>query len=129
MRNIRVAKILVDNAVCDVTFSAVGIDGRPTSCGEEVKNDSILSTWEGRKYLLSVDLSYCRGITDNGLLAIGHECGQLQTIDLRCCEGIRDIGVSALGHGCGQMQSINLTYCEGVTDVVVSALGDGCGQL
>jgi hypothetical protein len=34
-----------------------------------------------------------------------------KSIDLNHCEDVTDIGVSALGHGCGQLESINLNRC------------------
>ena len=39
-----------------------------------------------------------------------------------------DAGISALGHRCGQLQSINISYCVKVADEGISALGHGCGQ-
>ena len=40
-----------------------------------------------------------------------------------------DAGVTALSHGCGQLQSINLVGCYELTDAGVIALDAGCGQL
>ena len=33
---------------------------------------------------------------------------------------ITDIGVSALGHGCGQLESIDFEFCYKITDIDVS---------
>ena len=133
MRNIRVIHIQMklDNSdrISDLTFEPVDISGTPASYGDEVENDSILSKWEGRKHLQSIDLHNCKGITDMGLSALGHGCGQLQTIDLSQCQCITDMGLSALGHGCGQLQTISLSGCQGITDIGISALSHGCGQL
>jgi F-box and leucine-rich repeat protein 2/20 len=88
-RNIRLSQILViashRDKVSDLTFEAVGINCYPASCDEEVKDDSILSTWEGRKYVQTIDLSSCGGITDIGLSALCYRCDQLQTIDFEDC--------------------------------------------
>ena len=110
MRRIRLTHIQVNSKhrdrICKVIFEAVGI----------------LSIWKERKYLESIDLHDCEGITDICVSALGHGCSQLKTINLSGCQGITDIGVSALGRGCGQLQSINLYHCRGVTDMGVSAL-------
>jgi hypothetical protein len=135
-RKVRVTRILVNathrDSVSDLTFEAVSIQCDPTSCDcVKVKGDydSILLTWEERKYLQSIDVSKCWDITDIGLSALGLGCGQLQTINLSDCRSITDIGLSALGHGCGQLRMINLTNCRSITDIGLTALGQGCGQL
>ena len=135
LRSISITQILVnlkhrdEKRVSDLTFEAVGVNRGQKSCGEGQSGDSMLSIWEERKYLKSVNLSGCHGITDMVVSVLGDGCGQLQTIDLSCCDAITDMGVSALGCGCGQLLSINLNGCQGITDMGLSALGDGCGQL
>ena len=78
---------------------------------------------------LSLNLSYCGGITDVSALC------EVHTLDLSCCSGITD--VSALGRvhtldfsdctritdvsALGGVHTLNLTDCPGITDV--SALG------
>ena len=47
-------------------------------------------------------------MTDAGISALGHRCGQLQSIDFSYCDKVTDAGISALGHGCGQLHTINL---------------------
>ena len=112
LRGIHVTHVLVDlnhkDRVSDVTFVAVGIACGGMSCVDEVKSDSIWSIWEERKYLLSINLDGCRGITDMGVSALADGCGQLHTINLSCCQGITDKGVSALGRGCSHLLVIDL---------------------
>ena len=132
-RNICATQILVSadhsDEVSDLTFEALGIHSNPTLCGEKEKGDSILATWEKRKYLQTIDLSSCEGITDIGISALCHGCDQLLTIHLSRCQGITDTGLLALGYGCSKLQTINLEGCQGITDMGISALGHGCGQL
>jgi hypothetical protein len=68
--------------------------------------ESILLIWEERRYLLSIDLTICRGITNLGLSERGHGFSQLQTVNLCNCRGITVIGLPALSHGSGQQQPI-----------------------
>ena len=85
LRGIHVSHVLVDlnhkDRVSDVTFVAVSIACGGMSCVDEVKDDTIWSIWEERKYLLSINLGCCRGITDMGVSALGRGCGQLHTIN------------------------------------------------
>ena len=69
-----------------------------------------------------IDLRYCNRVTDVGVLALGHGCGQLEHIDLEGCNLVTDVGVSALGHGCGQLEYIDLEGCNLVTCVCISDL-------
>jgi Leucine Rich repeat len=132
-RNILVRQILVNsfhrNSLSDLTFRAVCINSSHLLYGEETKGDSILSRWGGWKYLESIDLRRCPGITDIRISALGQGCGQLQTFIVRNCPGIIDIGISALGHGCSQLHTIDLSSCQGIADNGISTVGRGCGQL
>jgi hypothetical protein len=96
-RNICVTQLLVNlkyrDTISDLTFQAVGINGSQTVRDEEVKGESNLSIWKESKYLLSIDLTRCRGITDMALSALGHGCGQLQTMNISACFGVTDIGL------------------------------------
>jgi hypothetical protein len=81
MRAIHVTQVLADpyhnDRVSDLTFVPVGITCGRISYDDEAKYDSILLIWEERKYLLSINLSKCQGITDIGISALGRGCGQL----------------------------------------------------
>jgi hypothetical protein len=133
MRSIRVTQIIANRKhserVSDLTFGAVGMNGSRTSCDEEVKSDDNFLMWEESKYVLSIDISGCQGITDLGLAAVDLRCRQLQTINLSGCQGIKDVGLAALGLRCCQLQTINLSGCKGITDLGLAAVGRGCSQL
>jgi hypothetical protein len=133
LRGLHVTQVLVNinhkDRVSDETFVAVGITCGGISYDDEVKSGSIWSMWDERKYLLSINLSGCRGFRDMGISALTNGYGQLHTINLSKCQGITDMGVSALGDGCGQLHTIDLDGCQGITDMGMSALADRCGQL
>ena len=99
------------------------------------RNDEIVSEHlEALKYVVDLDLTGCRGITDVSALATGN----IEKLRLGFCDKITD--VSALGDssiyvlslsGCrkitdvsslGNMLTLDLSYCDGVKDV--SALGE-----
>ena len=72
--------------------------------------------------LLYLGLNGCEEVTDGCLLKMVNRCSLEVSVE------VTDAGVTALSHGCGQLQSINLTNCL-VTDAGVTALSHGCGQL
>jgi hypothetical protein len=80
MRDIHVTQILVNlkhrSEISDITFEDVNVNGSQTSCDEAAKVVSTFLTWDEPKYLVSIDLSGCRRITDIGLSALGHGCAQ-----------------------------------------------------
>jgi hypothetical protein len=104
-RSIRVTQILVNpaqqNTISDRTLQSTDIISVQFVSSDDEPNSSMLFTWGESKYIRTLHLGGCEGITDIGVSALCHGCGQLQTIYLSGCEGISDKGVSALGHGCG----------------------------
>ena len=56
--------------------------------------------------LLYLGLSGCKEVTDGCLLKMLNRCSLEVSIE------VTDAGVTALSHGCGQLQSIDLTYCK-----------------
>jgi hypothetical protein len=89
---------------------------------------------EALKYVVDLDLTGCRGITDVSALATGN----VEKLDLGFCRGITDVSALENGSvytlslaGCqkvtdvsslGNMLKLNLSYCDGVKDV--SSLGN-----
>jgi Leucine Rich repeat len=124
LRNIRVTQVLVSPENCeevsDMTFEAVGINQISIALSED--SAISVSSWERCKCL---DLGGCLNITDIGVSALSHGCGQLQRISLYGCKKITDVGVLAVSHGCGQPHAVNVSGCENITDIGVSALVNG----
>ena len=60
----------------------------------------VSSVVNGFPYLTSINLSYCRRITDIGVSAIAQGCPHLTSIDLVRCYSITDIGLSYLRRKC-----------------------------
>jgi hypothetical protein len=86
MRSIRLSNILVNPKqrikLSDSTFEAKNINGNRSEYGVDAMNVRKLTIWEECKYLQSIDLSNCDGITDITVSAIGHGCDQLQSISV-----------------------------------------------
>ena len=51
---------------------------------------------------------------------------QLQSLNLDYCKQVTDVGISKIGEGCPQLQSLNLSGCKKLTDFGISKIEDGC---
>jgi Leucine Rich repeat len=111
-RDIRVTQILVNpdqrNTIPDRTLQSTGIISVQFVSSDDEPNSNIQLARDESKYLQTIHLGGCEGITHIGASALGHVCRQLQSIDLSGCQGITDIGVSELGRGFDPPRSINL---------------------
>lgn len=69
-------------------------------------------------------------VGDQGLSAVGDCCKQLEDLNLRFCEGLTDTGVVDLAHGCGKtLKSLGVAACAKITDVSLEAVGSHCRSL
>ena len=69
-------------------------------------------------------------IGDEGLAAIGECCNSLQDLNLRFCEGLTDRGLVQLALGCGKtLKSIGVAACAKITDISLEAVGSHCRSL
>ncbi|KAF5797869.1 putative leucine-rich repeat domain superfamily [Helianthus annuus] len=78
------------------------------------------------RFLKSVDLQGCY-VGDQGLGAIGESCKQLEALNLRFCEGLTDTGLVDLAIGCGKtLKSLGVAACAKISDVSLEAVGSHC---
>ena len=76
--------------------------------------------------LSSLDLRYCRTITDVALRAVASSCPQLSSLSLGYCNKIAD---AAVAKGCPKLSSLDLGCCDMITDGAVVTVASGCPQL
>ncbi|KAL8515428.1 hypothetical protein ACS0TY_014212 [Phlomoides rotata] len=79
--------------------------------------------------LKSLDLqgSY---IGDQGLASVGECCKFLQDLNLRFCEGLTDTGLVQLVLGCGMtLKSLGIAACAKITDISLEIVGSHCRSL
>eukprot|EP00268_Persea_americana_P067304 TRINITY_DN9249_c0_g1_i1.p1 TRINITY_DN9249_c0_g1~~TRINITY_DN9249_c0_g1_i1.p1 ORF type:complete len:365 (-),score=53.04 TRINITY_DN9249_c0_g1_i1:69-1163(-) len=80
--------------------------------------------------LKSLNLCGCvKTATDIALQAIAHNCSQLQSLNLGWCEGVSDKGVISLAFGCPDLRILDLCGCVLITDASVIALSNRCHHL
>ena len=64
---------------------------------------------------------------DIGLTAVGECCKQLEDLNLRFCEGLTDTGLIELAVLCGRtLKSLGVAACAKITDVSLEAVGSHC---
>ena len=75
---------------------------------------------------LSLDSSL---ITDIGLGFLATRCSNLQYLHLALCDKITDIGVGLIAAGCSNLQFLQLGYCNKITDTGLELIAAGCSNL
>ncbi|KAJ9700182.1 hypothetical protein PVL29_005822 [Vitis rotundifolia] len=79
--------------------------------------------------LRSLDLQGCY-VGDQGLAAVGECCKELQDLNLRFCEGLTDRGLVELAIGCGKsLKVLGIAACAKITDISLEAVGSHCRSL
>ncbi|MCD9642190.1 hypothetical protein HAX54_028873 [Datura stramonium] len=69
-----------------------------------------------------LNLQNCKGITDKaGLAAIGSSLCSLQSLDVSYCRKITDKGLSAVAEGCRDLRTLHLSGCRFVSDALMSS--------
>ncbi len=64
---------------------------------------------------------------DCGLRAVGESSKHLEELNLKFCEGLGDEGIVAVAEGCGKtLKSLGIASCARVTDVALQSVGANC---
>ncbi|XP_058001013.1 F-box/LRR-repeat protein 4 isoform X3 [Hevea brasiliensis] len=80
-------------------------------------------------FLMSLDLQGCY-VGDRGLAAVGKCCKQLEDLNLRFCEGVTDTGLVELAQGCGKsLKSLGVAACAKITHISLEAVSSYCKSL
>ncbi|XP_031488093.1 EIN3-binding F-box protein 2-like [Nymphaea colorata] len=84
-----------------------------------------LGNARGLKKLKSLAVSFCKGMTDSGLEAIGLGCPVLKHLCLRRCFFISDNGLCVFARAAGTLESLQLEECNQITQTgILSSLSD-----
>lgn len=71
-----------------------------------------------------LDVSFCSGITADGILAILPQCGVLEELRVSGIVSINDAFVAEMCHKCTTIQRVVMQKCVFVTDVAMCTLAD-----
>ena len=81
--------------------------------------------------LTSLDLSFCRKVTDTGIVRLAKECPQLIELNLHYCHSLDNQSVIAVAQNCPMLKSLNLSIgilTNELDDESITALAN-CKQL
>ena len=132
--------VALPEAMADKVFFLEGVvSGCPqlssvnvSYCKSITDEDLVYFTWG---QLHSLDVSFCDKITDLGVCKeVAQKCSFLQHLvmggcDFQFCDKITDVGLQALAATCHQLQSVDFRLCDKITDVGLKALAATCHQL
>ncbi|KAK9093517.1 hypothetical protein Syun_028428 [Stephania yunnanensis] len=80
------------------------------------------------QYLVEIDLSNVRKLTDLGALAIS-KASNLEKLRLAACRLITDVGIGYIADGCRKLKLIDLRWCLGVGDLGVGLIAVKCEEI
>lgn len=84
---------------------------------------------DGLSLLHSLDVSYCRKLTDKGLSAVAKGCCDLRILHLTGCRFVTDSILEALSKNCRNLEELVLQGCTSITDNGLMSLASGCQRI
>lgn len=83
----------------------------------------------GLSSLQSLDVSYCRKLSDRGLKTVAEGCQDLRGLQLAGCRLITDTALQSLSQNCHSLKELGLQGCTSITDFGISELVKGCKKI
>ncbi|XP_065148009.1 F-box/LRR-repeat protein 14a [Paramisgurnus dabryanus] len=83
---------------------------------------------KGLNKLKVLNLSFCGGISDAGMIHLSHMT-QLWTLNLRSCDNISDTGIMHLSMGSLRLYGLDVSFCDKVGDQSLAYIPQGLYQL
>ncbi len=127
---IDISNRLGNTAVAAIANSFSNLDSLDITCSRNLSNEALSILANGNLHnLLSLDISGCGKVSDNGLVALANGCGlgKLQSLDVSCTSGMKNAGLAAIANGrlCNlQLLNIGLTN---ITDLGLVSIMNGTG--
>lgn len=84
---------------------------------------------DGLSLLQSLDVTYCRKLTDKGLSAVAKGCRELRILHLAGCRFVTDSILKALSENCRNLEELGLQGCTSITDNGLINLASGCQRI
>uniref|UniRef100_W5LUE0 F-box/LRR-repeat protein 14 n=1 Tax=Astyanax mexicanus TaxID=7994 RepID=W5LUE0_ASTMX len=79
---------------------------------------------KGLAKLRVLNLSFCGGISDAGMLHLSH-MGSLRMLNLRSCDNISDTGIMHLAMGSLRLAGLDVSFCDKVGDQSLAYVAQG----
>ena len=124
--------LLVVNASPNSSFTLTGyvcLYRYGYDSGELVSNITVQELCTVHPTARSIDLTYCKGVTDVGLWAIARHCVKLQRLMLRGCDKITNVGIRSLSLRLVELESLDLSSCYKIDDICLTIIAGGAWHL
>jgi hypothetical protein len=90
----------------------------------------VLTNHVNADLVTNIDLTNCRGITNDTLIQISNMCPQLEILYVVGCEMITDDGIVPIAEKCGQqLKTLDYSGCDQCTDAALESIVNNCNQL
>ena len=84
----------------------------------QIKDDGIKEIAESCTYLRRLRLAFCEHITDDGIMYLGLYCHSMTELDLSWCVNVKGPGIDMILHGCRDLRELGLGY-SGIQDLTI----------
>ncbi|XP_033115267.1 F-box/LRR-repeat protein 14-like [Anneissia japonica] len=95
---------------------------------QKLTDSALSSVARGLLRLRSVNLSFCCGITDTGMLDLSR-MPSLREVNLRSCDNISDMGIAHLAESGSHFNAIDVSFCDKVGDPALNHIAQGMKNL
>ena len=95
----------------------------------ELMNEWLAAFLSQCKFVLYIDLSWCKHLRDVGVQEIATHCENIVCVDMSESVSVTDTGIQALAKGCTGLERIGLGGLEHVSDTSLETIAGFCKQL
>jgi len=96
-------------------------------CNRGVTDQGLCALGTSSRALALVDLAYCSTLTDVGICAVANP--SLRSVSLTYVSQLTDVVLATLAQRCPRLVELDVNFCKSVTDAGVATLVQGCTQL
>lgn len=135
-RQLRTLNLGFIEELSDETFkllpSCIQMDGRRLTsvkmsniqklnlCKSKITDSSIIRI-ASTIALVEIQLQWCKGITDTGIIALVQNCPKLRLLDLTACL-VTDLAIDAIAERCSELQILDLSWCNSFSEHALLSL-------
>mmetsp|Transcript_24822 Transcript_24822/g.41360 ORF Transcript_24822/g.41360 Transcript_24822/m.41360 type:complete len:948 (+) Transcript_24822:195-3038(+) len=97
--------------------------------GEIVNNVTVQELCAVHQAIVSLDLTFCKEVSDVGVWAIAKHLIKLHKLVLHGCDLITNVGVRSLALRCSRIKHLDMSRCYNIDDISLTILAGGSWQL
>ncbi|XP_022081375.1 F-box/LRR-repeat protein 14-like [Acanthaster planci] len=95
---------------------------------QKITDSALGSVAQGLPQLRALNLSFCCGVTDSGMVNLSR-MPSLRELNLRSCDNISDIGIAHLAECGGHFTSLDVSFCDKIGDAALAHISQGMYNL